>query len=128
MSKKIKPIPATQYDEVLEAASIYVDGMRRGDRAYTSTGFRETASVYGYIEGLFREGSVKLIYDYMDSQTEAPKFTAHLSVIGMTPSTAVVKCEMDIQAPENEYTDFMSLAKVDGKWQIVAKVFHAYEG
>ncbi|KAF7181305.1 hypothetical protein CNMCM7691_000523 [Aspergillus felis] len=122
----LKPIPASQYNEVLDAAAIYIDGMRRGDLAYTSKGFRETATVYGYIEGKFQEGSIGLILDYMKTQKEPPIFTANLSVIGMTPSTAIVKCEMDMVSPEYEYTDFMSLAKVDGKWQIVAKVFHAY--
>ncbi|KAJ5675329.1 hypothetical protein N7462_008226 [Penicillium macrosclerotiorum] len=126
MARGLKPIPASQYDEVLKVANIYVQGMRLGDTAYTSTGFRDTASVYGFIEGKFQEGSVNLIYNYMDSQKEAPKFVAHLSIIGMTPSTAVVKCEMDIEEPEYEYTDFISLAKVNGKWQMVAKVFHAY--
>ncbi|KAJ5592736.1 hypothetical protein N7537_009640 [Penicillium hordei] len=122
----LKPIPASQYNEVLDAAAIYVDGMRTGDLAYTSKGFRDTATVYGYIEDKFQEGSVNLILNYMKTQKEPPVFSVNLSVIGMTPSTAVVKCEMDIDAPEYEYTDFMSLAKVDGKWQIVAKVFHAY--
>ena len=47
---------------------------------------------------------------------------------GVTPTTAVVRVDMEKDAAGADYTDFHTLINIDGKWQIVAKVFHMYEG
>ena len=42
--------------------------------------------------------------------------------IDVTHETAVVK--LNIKFPTFEFTDYLSLLKIDGKWIIVGKIFH----
>jgi len=50
-----------------------------------------------------------------------------MDVIAMTPTTAIVKAEVEMDPPETDYSDFLAMVKIDGKWMVVAKIFHSYE-
>ena len=45
----------------------------------------------------------------------------------MTPTTAVVRVTMERDAAGADYTDYHSLIKIDGRWKVVAKLFHLYD-
>jgi hypothetical protein len=42
------------------------------------------------------------------------------------PATAFAKVEC--QLPPRYFTDYLTLLKVDGRWQIIAKAFHTVTG
>jgi hypothetical protein len=50
-----------------------------------------------------------------------------LDVLAITPTTAVVRVDMEKDAIGRDYIDFLSLVKIDGVWQVIAKIFHQFE-
>ena len=51
-----------------------------------------------------------------------------IDVLSITPTTAVVRVDIVKDAIGANYTDFHTLIKLNGTWQIIAKVYHMYEG
>ncbi|MDI9897373.1 nuclear transport factor 2 family protein [Rhodococcus sp. IEGM 1381] len=56
----------------------------------------------------------------------APDSPTRIDVLGLTPTTAVVKVDMENDAIGADYIDFHTLLEQDGRWQIIAKVYHQY--
>lgn len=56
------------------------------------------------------------------SRTGAPRREALLSIDIAGPATAMVK--LSCRFFGKDYIDFLTLIRVQGRWQIVAKVFH----
>jgi hypothetical protein len=121
-----KQITSAEYDAVIETARCYVDAMEQGSSQRAKEGFHADGGIYGYVDGEFKGGSISNFFDYLDQNPQGHKMKAHLDVLAITPSTAIVKIEVEMEPPETDYSDFMAMVKVDGKWQIVAKVFHSY--
>lgn len=127
-AKTSKVVTSSEYDAVIAAASCYVDAMRQGSSKRAREGFHPDGSIYGYVEGTFRGGSISNLFDYLDQHQEGhSEMKAHMDVISITPTTAIVKAEVEMDPPETDYSDFLAMVKVDGKWQIVSKIFHSYE-
>lgn len=122
-----KQIPSSEYDAVIATAQCYIDAMAKGSSQRAKEGFHPDGGIYGYVEGEFKGGPISVFFDYLDSLPEGQKMKAHMDVLAITPSTAIVKIEAEMEPPESDYSDFMAMVKVDGKWQIVAKIFHSYQ-
>ncbi len=54
--------------------------------------------------------------------------STRLDVLAITPTTAVVRVNMEGDAIGADYTDFHTLIKLGDTWRIVAKVYRMYEG
>jgi len=54
--------------------------------------------------------------------------STRLDVLAITPTTAVVRVNMEGNAIGADYTDCPTLIKLGDTWRIVAKVYHMYEG
>ncbi|KAK5990620.1 hypothetical protein PT974_08889 [Cladobotryum mycophilum] len=111
-----KHITGSEYDAVIATAYCYVEAMEKGSSKRAKEGFHPGGGIYGYVDGEFKG----------DQSPEGHKIKAHLDVIAMTPTTAIVKTEVEMNPPETDYTDFLGMVKIDGKWQIVSKIFHSY--
>ncbi|KAJ6113336.1 hypothetical protein N7523_006653 [Penicillium sp. IBT 18751x] len=83
--------------------------------------------MYGYYKGELTAGPIKNLYDYIERFGASPNQNTHLDVLAITPTTAVVKVDMEGEITGTPYTDFHTLIKMDGTWTIIAKVFHAYD-
>ncbi|KAJ5669421.1 hypothetical protein N7462_010491 [Penicillium macrosclerotiorum] len=121
-----KQIPAREYEEVNAVANIYIDGMKNSDWSILASAFRETASVYAHISGKWTESNMHHLHEMLENYPKVPDFTHNVSVISMTPVVAVVRIEIDYVDTFNPFTDFITMAKVDGKWQIVSKASCEY--
>ena len=51
---------------------------------------------------------------------------ARVDVFAITPTVAVVRVDMEQDANGADYTDFQPLLKQDGRWIVIAEVFHQY--
>ena len=121
-----KQITSAEYDAVIATASCYVDAMKQGSSKRAKEGFHPDGCIYGYVDGEFKGGSIFNMFDFLDQCTEGFKIKAHLDVLSITPTTAIVKTEVEMEPPETDYTDYFGMVKIDGKWQIVSKIFHSY--
>jgi hypothetical protein len=128
MSTNIKIMATKDYEDVVETVKKYVEGLRIGSVTTISNGFHKNAVMYGYTNGGLLGGPIDNLYDFVEKNGTAPDIKTHLDVLAITPTTAVVRVDMEKDAIGANYTDFHALIKINGNWQIIAKVYHKYEG
>jgi hypothetical protein len=128
MSKNVKAVPTRDYDAVVATASKYVEGLRVGNVAIIGDAFHKDAVMYGFTNGELLGGPVKNLYDFVERNGDAPDIATRLDVLAITPSTAVVRVDMEKDAIGADYNDFLTLIKISGVWKVIAKVYHQFEG
>jgi len=127
MSKNIKTVPTQDYEEVVSTVAKYVEGLRAGSVDGVAEAFHKDAMMYGFTNGELLGGPIKNLYDFVEKNGTAPDIKTRI-VLAITPTTAVVRVDMEKDAIGADYTDFHTLIKLDGAWHIIAKVYHMYEG
>jgi hypothetical protein len=128
MSKNIKTVPTQDFEDVVAAVAKYVEGLRIGSVSSLSQAFHNDAIMYGFTNGELLGGPIKSLYDFVEKNGTAPDIKTRLDVLAITPTTAVVRVDMENDAIGADYTDFHTLIKTDGTWHVIAKVYHMYEG
>lgn len=128
MSKNIKAVPTHDYNAVIDTASRYVDGLREGSVTTIKQAFHEEAVMYGFTNGQLLGGPISNLYDFVESNSKAADITTRLDVLAITPTTAVVRVDMEKDAIGADYNDYLTLIKIDGDWKVIAKVYHQFEG
>jgi hypothetical protein len=128
MSKNIKAVATHDYNAVIDTASRYVDGLREGSVATIKQAFHEEAVMYGFTNGQLLGGPISNLYDFVESNGKAADITTQLDVLAITPTTAVVRVDMEKDAIGADYNDYLTLIKIDGDWKVIAKVYHQFEG
>ena len=127
MSKNIKTVPTKDFEDVIATVSKYVEGLRVGNIDDLSKAFHKDAVMYGFTNGVLLGGPIKNLYDFVKKNGTAPDIKTRLDILAITPTTAVVRVDMEKDAISANYTDFHTLIKVDGTWRVIAKVYHMYE-
>jgi hypothetical protein len=128
MSKNIKTVATQDFEDVVATVAKYVEGLRVGKVEGVAQAFHKDAVMYGFTNGELLGGPIKNLYDFVEQNGTAPDIKTRLDVLAITPTTAVVRVDMEGDAIGADYTDLHTLIKIDGTWHIIAKVFHMYEG
>ena len=128
MSTNIKIVPTSDYNDIVATVQAYVDGLRVGKAEDVATAFSADAVMFGFTNGEALAGPISNLYDFVKQNGDAPEIVTRIDVLGITPTTAVVKVDMEKDAIGADYTDFHTLLKQDGTWKVIAKVYHQYEG
>jgi hypothetical protein len=126
MSKNIKTVPTQDYEQVVSTVAKYVEGLRVGSAGGVADAFHKDAVMYGFTNGELLGGPIRNLYDFVEKNGPASGIKTRIDVVAITPTTAVVRVDMEKDAIGADYTDFHIVIKLDGTWQIVAKVFHMY--
>jgi Putative lumazine-binding len=128
MSKNIKTVPTKDFENVIATVAKYVEGLRVGSVTDLSQAFHKDAVMYGFTNGKLLGGPIKNLYDFVEKNGTAPEIKTRLDVLAITPTTAMVRVDMEKDAIGADYMDFHTLIKIDDTWKIVAKVYHMDEG
>jgi hypothetical protein len=128
MSKNIKVVPTQDYEDVISTVNDYVEGLRIGSADGVARAFHDDAVMYGFTDGELLGGPISNLYDFVSKNGDAPRIKTRLDILSITPTTAVVRVDMETDAIGADYTDFHTLLKQDGTWKVIAKVYHQYEG
>ncbi|MEK1836319.1 hypothetical protein AB7M22_003127 [Pseudomonas sp. ADAK2 TE3594] len=128
MSKNIKAVPTAEYNAVIAVANQYVEGLRAGSTEGVAKAFHQDAVMYGFTNGQLLGGPIKNLFDFVQKNGSAPDITTRLDVLAITPTTAVVRVDMEKDAIGADYNDYLTLIKIDGAWKVIAKVYHQFEG
>ncbi len=128
MTKNIKTVPTQDYADAVATVTKYVEGLRVGNVAGLAEAFHKDAVMYGFTNGELLGGPIKNLYDFVQTNGTAPDIKTRIDVLAITPTTAVVRVDMEKDAIGADYTDFHTLIKLDGAWRIIAKTYHMYEG
>lgn len=127
MSKNIKAVPTAEYDAVIATANQYVEGLRIGSAQGVAQAFHKDAVMYGFTNGELLGGPIKNLFDFVEKNGAAPEISTRLDVLAITPTTAVVRVDMETDAIGADYNDYLTLIKIDGAWKVIAKVYHQFE-
>ncbi|KAK1939877.1 hypothetical protein P3T76_008183 [Phytophthora citrophthora] len=122
-----KTIPTQEYELVVAAVQTYIDGLQCGDTKTLSRAFHNDAVMYGYSGDSLLGGPIENLYEFVRRHGAATQVKTHTDVLSITPTTAVVRVDMENDAAGLNYTDFHTLIKVDEHWCIIAKTFHQYD-
>lgn len=113
----------TDYQEIKDVVMQYVNGCATGDVELAKKAFHKDAVMFGYLNGSLSEGSIENLYAAIKQLGAAPDTKAEVDVMEIVGTAATVRVVLD-NWHGLSFTDFHSLVKIDGKWTIVAKVFH----
>ena len=127
MSKNIKAVPTHEYDAVIATANQYVEGLRTGNAQSVAQAFHQDAVMYGFTNGELLGGPINNLFDFVEKNGGAPQITTRLDVLAITPSTAVVRVDMENDAIGADYNDYLTLIKIEGVWKVIAKVYHQFD-
>jgi Putative lumazine-binding len=127
------PAPGTagpQVEVVAEVAEVlltYLDGLHHGDTARLRRVFHPEARYTTATDGTLLTLSMAEYLPIVDARpapagTGEPRRDRIVSIELAGPVTAVARVECAI-APRR-FVDILTLVQVDGRWQIVSKVFH----
>ncbi len=114
------------YEDVLAAMEGYVQGLKTGNVVDLKKTFHEDAIMYGHLGDDLSQGDIENLYAYVEKFGAAPNIKTNLTVLHKTPTTAIVRIEMEHDAADDNFTDYHSLIKINGEWKVVAKLFHLY--
>jgi hypothetical protein len=128
MSKNIKAVSTRDFEDVIATVTKYVEGLRIGSTEGVAEAFHKDAVMYGFTNGELLGGPIKNLYDFVEKNGAAPDIKTRLDVLAITPTTAVVRIDMERDAIGADYNDFHTLIKLDGGWKVIAKVYHQFEG
>lgn len=127
-NQNIKSVPTSDYDAVIATAQKYIDGLRIGSAESVAQAFHKDAVMYGFTQGELLGGPIRNLFDFVEKNGAAPDIKTRLDVLAITPTTAVVRVDMEKDAIGADYNDYLTLIKLDGTWQVIAKVYHQFEG
>lgn len=115
------------FDEVVQAMGLYFDGLHHSDTRLLAQVFHPEAHYFCATEGQLVHLDMDRYFPIVDKRP-SPASQGHvrtdriLAIELAGPVTAFVRAECSI--PPKHFTDFLTLVKLEGRWQIVAKVFH----
>jgi hypothetical protein len=115
------------FDGIVQAMALYFDGLHHSDTTRLKQVFHPKASYACASEGSLLQLGMPEYFAVVDQRPSPaskgqPRDDRILSVEFAGPVTAFVKASCVI-APKS-FTDFLSFVRLDGRWQIISKVFH----
>lgn len=118
---------AGPYAEVAEALRDYLDGLYHSDTARLRRVFHPQAIYACATEGKLLHLTMEEYLPIVDKRPSPasrgePRRDRIVSIAFAGPVTASVRLNCAIG--EKYFTDLLTLVRLDGRWQIMAKVFH----
>ena len=118
---------AVPFAEVSAALCDYFDGLHHGDTARLRRVFHPQAHYHSATDGELLTLDMAQYFPIVDARpSPASQGQARtdriVSIEFAGPVTAVARVECSILP--KRFTDILTLVRVEGRWQIVAKVFH----
>ncbi len=114
------------YDEITRTVQTYFDGLHEADTAKLGSVFHPACHLFANVDGALLDWSREHWFEVVDGRESpaAQGLKRHDRIVSIDMSddnTAIVTCECAI--PPRYFTDFLTLIKIAGTWQIVSKSF-----
>ncbi|MES2584353.1 MAG: nuclear transport factor 2 family protein [Pseudomonadota bacterium] len=117
----------SEFEQVEQALGLYFDGLHHSDTARLRQVFHPEAHYFCATTGELLHWDMAQYFPVVDTRP-SPASLGHartdriLSIEFAGPVTAFARLECSI--PPKHFTDLLTLVKLQGRWQIVSKVFH----
>lgn len=118
----------SEITEVEKTLRTYFDGLYEGDTKKLGEAFHPASHLYsvnseGSAADLPRADWFKAVESRPSAKSKGDERRDRIVSIDFSgPATAIAKVEC--QLPPRYYTDYLTLLKIDGRWQVIAKAFH----
>ena len=103
----------------------YIEGGRSGNNEILRPIFHELATICGYVGPDLFAGPIEMFYDWHKDNGPASNLRADPAVISIEGTAASVRIEL-YDWTGHRFSDFFTLVKMDGQWQIMSKVFYLH--
>jgi len=103
----------------------YIEGGRTGSVETLRPIFHELATICGYVGPDLFAGPIAMFYEWHVENGPAADLVAGDLRIDVEGSAASVRIELD-NWTGHRFTDFFTLVKIEGQWQIMSKVFYLH--
>ena len=117
----------TSYPDLIEVLQLYFDGLYLSDSTILAKVFHPEAHYFCATDGNLLHLAMPQYFAVVDKRPSPasrnePRHDRIISLEMAGPVTALARVECAIG--EKFFTDLLSLVKLDGRWQIISKVFH----
>lgn len=113
-----------EYKAVEEAAAKFVRSVTEGDSRYARELFIDEAVLFGYLDGKLEHGSIEQFYRNVDSVGGDAGFRARIDVVDIEETVAIVRVLEEQWGGRIDFTDYLLMMKMDGRWRCVAKAYN----
>ena len=113
------------YDAIAAVVQLYFDGMADGDRAKLEQAFHADARMFGAIRGARVDMGMEPFFkmSVKSPMNKAGTYRARILSVDQVGDVAVAAVAEDGCWGGVSFVDYLSLARIDGGWKIVNKVF-----
>lgn len=122
----MKAVDLKDYQAIAETLQDYVDGARVPSADQMRSAFLTSGKIFGHLGDHMLADPIEALFEWHEENGPATEVVAQFSILDVCETIAVVRVEAD-NWTGHRFTDYMSLLKVDDKWQIVNKIFHNHE-
>ena len=114
------------YQEIAEALAAYFDGFYEGDVDKLKRIFHPSAHLFSATDGPLADDAIEAVYERVGGRanpadTGQQRLDRILSIDKSGAESALAKVQIAI-GPKL-FTDYLNLLKIDGRWQIIAKIY-----
>ena len=114
------------YNEISQALAPYFDGFYQGDVETLKRIFHANAHLYSAGDGPLQDDPMDAVYARVAGRTppaanRQKRLDSILSIDKSGPESALVKVQIAIG--EKLFTDYLSLLRIGGRWQIISKTY-----
>ena len=120
-----KPSPDNDIRQIEAVMQTYIEGGRTGSVDTLRPIFHELATICGYVGPHLFAGPIEMFYEWHAENGPATDLVAGDIRIDVEGSAASARVELD-NWNGHRFSDFFTLAKIDGQWQIMSKVFYLH--
>ncbi|MBR3088227.1 MAG: nuclear transport factor 2 family protein [Prevotella sp.] len=117
MSKQSEKVAA-----ILKAVELYAEAGRKGSREIGQQAFTEQATMSWVENGKITTVPITALYDGLE-QTGEEEVTYEVEDVTVAGDVAYVRISSTF-SKLGSYDDMFTLAKQDGEWKIVSKIYH----
>ena len=107
-----------------EAAAKFVRSVAEGDSRYARELFIDEAVLFGSLDGKLEHGSIEQFYRNVDSVGGDAGFRARIDVVDIEETVAVVRVLEEQWGGRIDFTDYLLMMKMDGRWRCVAQAYN----
>lgn len=112
-----------EYAAVQAIAGKFVEGVKTGNAEVMKPYFHEKAVMFGQYDAVKEAGPIQLLFDSLSKVGPCGEdYVARIDVLALEKNAAVVKVIED-GWHGYDFTDFLTMLKIDGKWVVVAKAY-----
>jgi hypothetical protein len=109
--------------EITRAVDLYVEGMRNGDGAKLREAFHSQAWMFGSLAGTRYDEPIGELIAMVDGHYVDGSYQARVVSVEQVGDAAFAVLEEQGCWGTVSFTDFFTLAQIDGAWTIVNKTF-----